>query len=120
MLSTLLFAREGEHIIGCAALELYGTVGLLRSVAVHPVSRKRLLGQQLVSFLLEHAQHLEIQEIYLFTETASAFFPRFGFSPIERSSVSPAIHASKEWTSLCPVSAQAMVTTLPLRAGREK
>src|SRR3989442_15450338 len=35
-LDTTLVAREAGHVVGSAALELYGTTALLRSVAVPP------------------------------------------------------------------------------------
>jgi amino-acid N-acetyltransferase len=53
-----------------------------------------------------------IATIYLLTETAGNFFPRFGFRPISRSEVAPAVQASVEWTTACPVTAQAMVSEL--------
>jgi len=109
LLSTMVVAREAGQVIGCAALEVYGTVALLRSVTVDTVHRSRGLGQQLVYAQLKEVRKLGVQEVYLLTETAQDYFPRFGFRPIDRSVVSPAIHASVEWTSACPVSAQAMV-----------
>jgi len=108
-LLTTVVAREADQVVGCAALEVYGMVALLRSVAVDPANRSHGLGQQLVEERLREARRRGIQEGYLLTETAGDYFPRFGFRPIERSAVSAAIHASVEWTSACPESAQAMV-----------
>lgn len=112
VLPATIVAREASRVIGCAALEIYGAVALLRSVAVDPAYRSRGLGQQLVKARLEEARQHGIQHIYLLTETAQDYFLRFGFRLIERSAVSAAIRASVEWTSACPASAQAMV--LPL------
>lgn len=112
LLSTLVVVREADQIIGCAALEVYGVVALLRSVAVDPAHRSRGLGQQLILDRLQEARKLGIQQVYLLTETASDYFPRFGFRPVERSAVAPAIHRSVEWTSSCPLSAQVMVLHL--------
>ncbi len=112
VLPTMLVASEGEYLIGCAALEMYGTVALLRSVAIHPAQRSRMLGQQLVQTILDHARSLRIHEVYLLTETASEYFPRFGFRLIDRSAVAPAIQRSVEWEVACPVSAHAMVLHL--------
>jgi L-amino acid N-acyltransferase YncA len=109
VLSTTVVVRKASQVIGCAALEVYGTVALLRSVAVDLDYRGRGLGQQLVEERLQEARRRGIQNIYLLTETAQDYFPRFGFHPIDRAIVAPAIHASVEWTSACPVSAQAMV-----------
>lgn len=109
---TTIVARKGDKIIGCAALEVYGPVALLRSVVVDPAHRGQEFGSVLVQRQVREAQHLEVHHIYLLTETASAYFPRFGFRLIDRSVVAPAIQRSVEWTSACPTSAQAMVLRL--------
>ncbi|HEY1348187.1 MAG TPA: GNAT family N-acetyltransferase [Ktedonobacteraceae bacterium] len=88
---------------------MYEGVAILHSVAIDPVYRSRGLGQQLVETQLNKAQKLGFLEVYLLTETAHDYFPRFGFRPIERSAVAPFIHAPIEWTSAGPESAQAMV-----------
>ncbi len=111
-LSTILVAREGEKVVGCAALEVYGTIALLRSIAIDPAHRSHGLGQQMVQEHLAHARGRGIQQVYLLTETAADYFPRFGFRLIERCAVPPALHQSMEWTSACPVSAQVMVLHL--------
>ena len=110
--ATTLVAREDHAIVGSAALELYGTVALLRSVAVADQLRGQGLGQQLTKEALKLAEQHGVTLVYLLTETASGFFPRFGFRPIPRSEVVPAIHASTEWTTACPDTAQAMVANL--------
>src|SRR6266446_423148 len=45
--ATTLVARDGGRIVGSAALELYGTAALLRSVSVEPERRGQGLGQRL-------------------------------------------------------------------------
>jgi amino-acid N-acetyltransferase len=112
-LDTTLVARDTDkHLVGSAGLELYGTVALLRSVAVAPHLRGKRLGERLVLAALDLARQRGIDEVYLLTETARDFFPRFGFIPIPRDEVSPALHQSAEWTTACPTSAQAMVKRL--------
>jgi len=108
-LATTLVARQSDQIVGSVALELYGTTALLRSLAVDSSLRGQGLGQQLTQAALDLAKTHGMQEVYLLTETASEFFPRFGFKPIPRTEVAPAIHNSIEWSSACPVTAQAMV-----------
>jgi amino-acid N-acetyltransferase len=110
--STTLAAREDQVIVGSAALEIYGTTALLRSVAVADHLRGQGVGQQLTNAALNLARQQGISQVYLLTETAALFFPRFGFCPIPRSEVSSAIHASHEWTVACPVTAQAMVANV--------
>ncbi len=111
-LTTTLVAREDQTIVGSSALELYGTGALLRSVVVADHLRGQGLGQQLTQAALKLAKEHGVTFIYLLTETASGFFPRFGFRPIPRSEVVPAVQRSMEWTTACPVTAQAMVAQL--------
>lgn len=112
-LGTMLVARDGQHLVGSAGLECYGTVALLRSVAVAPHLRGQRLGEQLVLAALDLVGERGIDAVYLLTETAQDFFPRFGFITIERSEVPPALHESAEWTTACASTAQAMAKRLP-------
>ena len=107
-LSTALLTRAGRQVVGCAVLELYGSAALLRSVAVDWSYRGQGVGQRLTEAALRLAQENGVTRVYLLTETAGQFFPKFGFQPIDRSHVPPAVQGSIEFTSLCPVSALAM------------
>jgi amino-acid N-acetyltransferase len=112
-LATTLVAREEDGaIVGSAALELYDAAALLRSVAVDEARRGQGLGQRLTRAALDLARRRGITTVYLLTETAGDFFPRFGFRPTERSAVDPAVQQSVEFTSACPVSAQVLVAAL--------
>jgi len=108
-LATALVAREGDRVLGSAALEVYGPFGLLRSLAVDAARRDQGLGQLMVTEALALARRLGLKEIYLLTETAARFFPKLGFVPIARTQVPPEVQQSIEFTTLCPASAQAMV-----------
>jgi amino-acid N-acetyltransferase len=113
-LATGLVARTTDALVGSAALELYGPSALLRSVAVAPALRGQGLGQRLTSAALALARAYGVRQIYLLTTTAEGYFPRFGFTPIARATVDPAVQASVEFTSACP--ANARVLTLALEA----
>jgi len=107
-LDTTLIARDGMSIVGCAALELYQEYALLRSLAVRATHRKRGLGTRLTKATLDMARDHEVSAVYLLTETASAFFPRLGFRPTQRSKVPQKVQSSIEFTTLCPESAAVM------------
>ena len=111
--ATTLVARESSRIVGIAALELYGGSALLRSVAVAAALRGRGLGQRLTTAALELAQRHGVRTVYLLTETAGGFFPKFGFQTITRSDVDPAVQVSQEFTTACPASAMVMARSLP-------
>jgi amino-acid N-acetyltransferase len=111
-LTTTLLARDGDGIVGCAAVEVYGNAGLLRSVAVAPSHRGTGLGQRLTHAALDLAHARGVRNVYLLTTTAGGFFPRFGFAPIEQKEMDPALSASEELRGACPASALAMRATL--------
>ena len=103
-----LVARENETLIGTIGLECYGHAGLLRSLAVAASGRDRGLGGRLVKERLDRAKESGVTTIYLLTETAEAFFPRFGFERMPREELDPALKASKELQGACPETAVAM------------
>jgi amino-acid N-acetyltransferase len=109
---TALVVRDSERLLGCAAVEVYGQAGLLRSVAVDPERRGEGLGERLTKAALELARKRGVRNIYLLTTTASHFFPRFGFTAIPRAELDPALEQSEELRGACPASALAMRASL--------
>ena len=107
-LSTMLVAKDGEQIVGTAALELYADGALLRSVAVEPDQQGKQLGHQLTDAALRLASIHGANAVFLLTTTAERFFPKFGFEPISREHVPASVRASVEFQSACPASATVM------------
>ena len=114
---TAIVARDGETIVGSAAIERHGAFGLLRSVAVAESHRNRQLGLQLTRAAIALARGLELRALYLLTETAAGFFPKFGFSAVSRAEIPAEVQQSVEFTSVCPASAQAFVLPLGSESG---
>jgi len=104
-----LVARQDSDVVGTAALELYGGAALLRSVAVATELRGQGLGAALTVAALDLARRRGVRTVYLLTETAERFFPKFGFRPITRAEVDAAVRSSTEFTTACPKSALVMV-----------
>ena len=77
-------------------------------MAVAPERRGEGLGQRLTAAALELAREHGVHDVYLLTTTAGDFFPRFGFTPIARNQMAPALAASEELRGACPASAVAM------------
>ena len=107
--ATALVAREDRIVVGSVALELHGPAALLRSLAVTATRRGEGLGRRLTLAALALARRQGVDRVYLLTETAEGFFARFGFEPVERAAVDPAVKRSVEFTSACPASAVAMM-----------
>jgi amino-acid N-acetyltransferase len=104
-LADAIVAERNSEIVGCVELELYGQAALLRSLVVSPAERGRDLGQRLTSEALRLAKDRGSRDVYLLTETADRFFPRFGFARLDRSEAPAALLASVEFQSACPKSA---------------
>lgn len=103
--------RSG-YLVGAVALEPYGNVGLLRSLAVEPGFRGEGLGRALVSFVEEEAMRMNIRSLYLLTTTAAAFFAQLGYQRAERGEAPAPIRMSSQFSVLCPSNAHLMVKHL--------
>ena len=102
----------GRSIVGCAAVERYGSFGLLRSVCVAPDHRGTGLGRELVAATERLAAEQGISDLYLLTETAVDWSPRLGYQPTTRAAVPAAVAASPEFTTACPQSAAVLYKRL--------
>ena len=104
----VLVARQGNRIVGSAALELYEGGALLRSVAVDAEHRRTGIGGQLTRMAVDAAQRRSVSAVYLLTATAIGFFPRFGFEIVDRADVPSSVTASDEFAHACPSTAIVM------------
>ncbi|HEX9726050.1 MAG TPA: arsenic resistance N-acetyltransferase ArsN2 [Vicinamibacteria bacterium] len=107
-LEGFLVARNDRTLLGVVGLERYEDIGLLRSLAVSPRARGRGVGSSLVEALIAGARERKIATLYLLTDTAEDFFPRFGFERIPRASLDARLAASAELQGACPETAVAM------------
>jgi amino-acid N-acetyltransferase len=111
--------RDGV-IVGAAALEVVGSDALLRSVVVRPDGRSTGVGRAMVTQLLADADRRRFDGVYLLTTTAGDWFPRFGFTRVERQSVPHAVAETWEFKVGCAESAVAMVRTGEHRGGTRR
>lgn len=105
-------AHAGGRLVATAALEMCGDHALLRSVAVNDAWRARGLGRALVEQVVAQATARGLDGLYLLTMTAEAYFPRFGFTRVERVEVPSSVARTVEFTSACPASAVTMHKSL--------
>lgn len=115
--SGFIVAEEAGEIAGAIGLEEFGSAALLRSAVVSPNHRGSGVGRKLVEQLLEHAQKVGIEELYLLTTTAEKYFPRFGFTLTSRSAVPDSVKASAEFRGACPDTAVVMKRRVGAAAG---
>lgn len=112
-----LRAEHFEHFIACGpedspdaviGLELYGEVALLRSLVVAAAARDKGYGTSLVAQAEAYAGQRGVQEIYLLTTTAEAFFRQQGYASCTRADAPAAIRQTAEFSSLCPANSAFM------------
>ena len=99
-LGTFFVLADGEHVVGCAGLEVYGEAALLRSVVVAPERRRRDEGRRLVEAALAEARRRRVARVYLFTMNASAFFGRLGFRDVRPEDFEEAVRASRQYEAV--------------------
>lgn len=100
-------AEDGD-VIASVGLEKYGSVGLLRSLAVNHLYRNQKAGDRLLKHVLAHC-HLEgINDLYLLTTTAEKYFEKYSFVRVNRADVPESVRQTKEFESICPASAAVM------------
>lgn len=104
----LLGIRDGGRLLGVVGVEVYGSVGLLRSLAVEPSHRKSGLGVSLVSNAETWAAEQGVETLYLLTTTAAQFFARRGYEAVPRPEAPAAIAATAQFSDLCPASSTFM------------
>jgi amino-acid N-acetyltransferase len=114
-LGTFLVAEQASALVGCAGIELYDDVGLLRSVAVDEGVAGHGLGTELVAASLDLGRRLGLRALFLLTTTASGWFLRFGFESISREALPATLAESEELRGACPASALAMQRLLAPR-----
>jgi amino-acid N-acetyltransferase len=102
------FRGPMEAPAGLVGLELFGNVGLLRSLVVSAEARSSGMGSELVAFAENHARAQGVHTLYLLTTTAEAFFLRRGYSKTDRDAAPRAIQSTREFASICPASSAFM------------
>ena len=107
--SDFVVAEQGGAVVGGGALEVVGRDALLRSVVVRDDARSAGVGRLVVQHLLEDARRRGLTSVYLLTTTAEAWFPRFGFARVGRTSVPGHIADTWEFKTGCADTAVAMV-----------
>jgi protein-tyrosine-phosphatase/N-acetylglutamate synthase-like GNAT family acetyltransferase len=114
----LLGVRDDAGLTGVVGLELHGTSGLLRSLAVRSGVRGSGLGGSLVEAAERLARSRGVERLFLLTDTAEPFFARRGYHRVERATAPPEIQGTAEFSSLCPSTSAFMVKELGRRRYR--
>jgi amino-acid N-acetyltransferase len=105
-------AVMNDSIVGTVGIERHGDVGLFRSAVVRGDLQGKKIGEALTLNRIEWAKARGIKALYLLTVSAADYFPRFGFTAIDRNEVPSEIATTWEFTELCPDSATVMLLKL--------
>ncbi|MET0897836.1 MAG: amino-acid N-acetyltransferase [Mycobacterium sp.] len=85
-------AERDDEILGCGALHvLWGDLGEIRTVAVHPKVQGHGVGHQVVERLLDVARELQLKRLFVLTFETD-FFGRHGFVEIEGTPVTAEVY----------------------------
>jgi len=112
----LFAARVEGKLVGVVGLEVYGAVGLVRSLAVESKFRRHGYGRDLLAHAEGRATQSGVEELYLLTTTAAEFFAQRGYEAVSRSQAPESIAQTAQFSRLCPSSSTFMRKTLA--AGR--
>lgn len=103
-----LAVSDDGTVIGSAGVEVYGGVGLLRSVAVASPWRGRGVGAALVQDRLAWAREQKLDALWLLTTTAADYFSTLGFRRTDRTDAPHDLLTASEFTHICPSTATVM------------
>lgn len=94
------------NLIATIGLELVTpSIGLLRSLCVKNEYRGHGYAQELVKRVESEAHTLKIEQLFLLTTTAKAYFLKYDYVEVKRDIVPEEIKQSSQFSSLCPSSA---------------
>ena len=102
------FAGPAAEPTGLVGLEVFGDVGLLRSLVVAADRRGHGDGQRLLAHAETQARSSGVRTLYLLTTTAETFFARHGYARLSREDAPAAIRSTREFAGICPASSAFM------------
>ena len=103
-----IVATHDGSIRAAICLQRCGNHGLLRSLVVDHPYRNLGIGSSLVEDVIQTAKSNGLSLLYLLTQQSQAYFTRFGFEVIERTSAPATIQRTRQFTDLCPETAVLM------------
>lgn len=107
-LHNFLVAVGMDRLHAVVGLERYGTVALLRSLAVDPAYRAAGLGSRLLAAGEALARQMGVRQLYLLTTTAPDYFAGRGYEAIPRERAPEIMRSTCQFSTLCPSQAICM------------
>ena len=101
-LKSFIVAKAGKRIVGVIGVEVYGRVGLLRSLCVGQAYRGQGIAKALHAKIFAYAQMLKIDRLYMFTWDAEKFASNLGFHKIDKKRVPKSIRSTWQFRRFSP------------------
>lgn len=89
-----IVSRDNAGLLGCAGIERYETTGVLRVLVVVQRARSAGLGELLIAAIVADLRLRGVESIVLQTKSASGYFARLGFAPIDISALPQSVRAA--------------------------
>lgn len=89
--------RDNAGLLGCAGIERYETTGVLRALAVVQRARSAGVGELLIAAIVADLRLRGVESIVLLTKSASGYFARLGFTPIDISELPQSVRPAHEF-----------------------
>ena len=102
MLEHFIVVELDGALRGIVGLEPYGTLALLRSLAVDSVWRSQGIAARLLERAERHAQGLGVTQLFTLTATAQQYLEKHGYVLIDRSLAPDEIREHAQFRWLCP------------------
>jgi amino-acid N-acetyltransferase len=101
-LKSFMVAKVGKKIVGVIGVEVYGRVGLLRSLCVKKAYRDQGIAKMLNAKILAYVRIRKINRLYVFTWDAEKFASKLGFRKVDKKRVSKSIRSTWQFRSFKP------------------
>ena len=107
-----MVAKAAEKTIGVIGVEVYGRVGLLRSLCVNQAYRGQGIAKTLNAKMLAYAHMRKIDRLYLFTLNAEKFAYTLGFHKIDKKRIPKSIRSTWQFRSFNSYPVVCMMTKI--------
>lgn len=101
-------ATSGNGVVGVGGYEKPGSTALIRSFAVARAFRNKGIAREIFDCILRELSDSDIEDLYLLTVGAEAFFNKLGFIEIPRSDTPSSIRMTEQFDAICPSTATLM------------
>jgi len=119
-LKSFMVAKAVKKIVGVVGVEIYGRIGLFRSLCVDEAYRGRGIAKMLNEKLLAYVRTRKIRRLYLFTLVAEKFASKLGFRKIDKKRIPKSLRSTWQFRrSLCYPSAICMMKKIGRIGERE-